>query len=148
MAGSIVQSLKAPWHVWVVGFLSLLWSSVGAMDFVMTQTRNKAYMGGFTRAQLDFYYGFPTWVVVAWGIAVWGGVLGSLLLLLRRCQAVHLFLASLICMVLTDIRNLGFANGLEVMGGGAALMFSAMIFVIGALLLVYARSMCKRCVLS
>jgi len=132
----------------VAGVVSLLWNSVGAMDFVMTQTRNKAYMGGFTPAQLDFYYGFPVWVVAAWGIAVWGGVLGSLLLLLRKRQAVHLFLSSSVCMVLTDVYSFALANGLNVMGGATALMFSAFIFVIGVLLLVYARSMCKRGVLS
>ncbi len=63
-------SVKTPWHVWVVGIVSLLWNSFGAMDFVMTQTRNRAYMSSFTPAQLEFYYGFPLWVVAAWGIAV------------------------------------------------------------------------------
>jgi len=128
--------------------ISLLWNSVGAMDFVMTQTKNKAYMSGFTPAQLDFYYGFPLWVVAAWGIAVWGSVLGSLLLLLRRRMAVHLFVASVICMVVTDIHNFALSNGLKIMGGAGTLVFSAVIFVIGVLLLVYARSMCKRGVLN
>ncbi len=148
MADSMAQSVKAPWHVWVVGAVSLIWNSVGAMDFVMTQTKNKAYMSGFTPAQLDFYYGFPVWVVAAWGIAVWGGVLGSLLLLVRKRQAFHLFLSSSVCMVLADIHNFSAANGLKLMGGAAALAFSAVIFVIGVLLLVYARTMRKRRVLT
>jgi len=148
MADSMAQSVKAPWHVWVVGAVSLIWNSVGAMDFVMTQTKNKAYMSGFTPAQLDFYYGFPVWIVAAWGIAVWGGVLGSLLLLVRKRQAFHLFLSSSVCMVLADIHNFSAANGLKLMGGAAALAFSAVIFVIGVLLLVYARTMRKRRVLT
>jgi hypothetical protein len=148
MADSMVHSVKAPWHVWVVGAVSLIWNSVGAMDFVMTQTRNKAYMSGFTPAQLDFYYGFPVWVVAVWGIAVWGGVLGSLLLLMRRRQAFHLFLSSSVCMVLADIYNFGAANSLKLMGGAAAVAFSAVIFVIGLLLLVYARTLRKRRVLT
>jgi hypothetical protein len=135
------RSVKARWHVWLVGVGSLLWNSIGAMDFVMTQTKNKAYMSGFTPAQLDFYYGYPFWVVAAWGIAVWGGVLGSLLLLLRKRQAVHLFLSSLFCMALTDVYNFALSDGLKVMGGAAALFFSAVIFVIGVLLLIYSWSM-------
>jgi hypothetical protein len=117
------------------------------MDFVMTETKNKAYMSGFTPAQLDFFYGFPIWVVATWGIAVWGGVLGSLLLLLRKRLAVHLLFASLTCIVLTDIHNFALSNGLEIMGGVGTLAFSAAIFVIGVLLLGYARSMRKRGVL-
>src|ERR1035438_4518088 len=147
MADESIQSAKTPWHLWVVGVVSLLWNSVGAMDFVMTQTKNKAYMKGFTPAQLEFYYGFPLWVVAAWGIATWGGVLGSLLLLLRKGLAVHLFLASFVGMVITTVRNFGLSNGMEVMGGASALVFSIAILVIGALLLVYAWSMRKRGVL-
>lgn len=147
MADSTVQSVKTPWHVWVVGAVSLLWNSVGALDFVMTQTRNKAYMSGFTPDQLDFYYGFPAWVVTAWGIAVWGGVLGSLLMLFRKRQAFHLFLASSVCMVLTNVHIYVLARGLRLMGGAVALIFSTVIFIIGLLLLAYARAMRRRGVL-
>jgi hypothetical protein len=147
MADTTAPLTKAPWHLWVVGGLSLLWNSVGALDFVMTQTKNAAYMKGFTPAQLEFYYGFPLWVVAAWGIATWGGVLGSLLLLLRKGLAVHLLLASFVGMVITTVRNFGLSNGMEVMGGASALVFSIAIFVIGGLLLVYAWSMRKRGVL-
>jgi hypothetical protein len=148
MADSTIPSAKAPWHIWVVGAVSLLWNSVGAMDFVMTETKNKAYMSSFTPAQLEFYYGFPLWLVAAWGIAVWGGVLGSLFLLLRKRLAVYFFVASLICIVLTSIRNFFFSNGMEIMGGVGSLIFSALIFAIGVLLLLYARSMSRRAVLN
>ena len=148
MADSTVQSVRTPWHIWVVGVISLLWNSVGALDFVMTQTRNKAYMSAFTPEQLDFYYAFPVWVVAAWGIAVWGGVLGSLALLLQKRQAFHLFLASSLCMVLTYFHNYILAHGLKLMGGAPALIFSAVIFAIGLLLLVYARAMRGKGILS
>ena len=52
-----VQS--TPWHLWVVGVFALLWSAMGAMDYVMTQTRNEAYMSAFTPEQLDFFYAIP-----------------------------------------------------------------------------------------
>jgi hypothetical protein len=132
----------------VVGGTSLLWNSVGALDFVMTQTKNEAYMSNCTPEQRIFYYGFPIWVVVAWGIAVWGGVLGSLALLLRKRQAFQLFLASSICMVLTYFQNYVLAHGFKVMGGAAALTFTTVIFVIGVLLLFYSRAMRRRGVLS
>jgi len=35
------------------------------MDYVMTQTKNEAYMSGFTPEQLAFFYSFPAWVVSA-----------------------------------------------------------------------------------
>jgi len=58
MADTGPESPKTPWHLWVIGVISLLWNSTGAMDFTMTQARNAAYLKGLTQAQLDFFYGF------------------------------------------------------------------------------------------
>jgi uncharacterized membrane protein YphA (DoxX/SURF4 family) len=135
---------RRPWHLWVVGLIALVWNSMGAMDYFMTQTKNEAYMGQFTPEQLEYFYGFPAWVVSAWAIAVWGGVLGALLLLLRKRHAVWVFLASFIAMVVTTIHNYGLSDGMKVMGDAFSLVFSAVIFLIALALLLYARALQKR----
>ncbi|WP_292093733.1 hypothetical protein [Brevundimonas sp.] len=35
----MIERMKTPWHLWLVGVLSLLWSSYGAFDFIQTTTR-------------------------------------------------------------------------------------------------------------
>jgi hypothetical protein len=35
-----VQAAKAPVHLWIVGFLSLLWNGFGCYDYLMTRMRN------------------------------------------------------------------------------------------------------------
>jgi hypothetical protein len=117
---------------------------MGAWDYLMTQTQNEAHMSGFTPEQLEFFYGFPAWVVAFWAMAVWGGVLGSVLLLLRKKLAVGVFLVSFLSMVVTTIHNFGLSNGLEVMGDPFSLVFSAVIFVVALLLFLYARTMKNR----
>lgn len=133
-----------PWHLWVVGIFATLWSAGGAMDYVMTQTRNDAYMSSFTPEQLEFFYAIPGWAVASWAIAVWGGVLGGLLLLVRKRIAVIVFLISLIALVLTAIQNYALSNGLEVMGEPFVLLFTAAIFAFSAFFYFYARAMDKR----
>ncbi len=142
------EQLSRPWHLWLVGIIGLLWSSGGAMDYVMTQTRNESYMAAFTSDQLEFFYGFPTWLIAAWAIAVWGGVLGSLLLLLRRSLAVPVYLASVIAMVITTIQNYGFSNGMEVVGDSFSLIFSGIIFIISIGLYWYAKAMQTKGILN
>jgi hypothetical protein len=137
---------KTPVHLWIVGVVTLLWNAIGALDYFMTQTQNADYMADFSAEQLEFFYGLPGWVVSFWAIAVWGGLLGSLLLLLRKGLAVPVLLASFFSMLMTTIHNFGFSNGLEVMGSGGAI-FSAVIFVVALGLLVYARAMRARGVL-
>jgi hypothetical protein len=139
---------RAPWHLWVVGIAALLWNAVGALDYVMTQTRNAQYMAAFTPEQLAFFYGLPAWTVAAWAIGVWGGVLGSLLLLLRKSLATWVFLVSLIGVVLTTLQNYVLSNGLEVMGGPGAVVFTAVIFLVAVALYVYARAMTTQRVLA
>jgi hypothetical protein len=139
---------KTPWHLWVVGFVGLLWSAMGAMDYIMTKTRNEEYMSAFTPEQLEFFYGLPVWVVAAWAIAVWGGVVGAMFLLLRKTWAVQLFLASFIAMVITTIHNYVLSNGLEVIGDTFSLVFSAVIFLVALGLWLYARAMQQRGVIS
>ena len=134
-------NMKTPWHLWMVGIIGLLWSAMGAMDFVMTHTENEAYMSQFTEEQLKFFYGFPIWVVVAWAIAVWGGVLGSIFLLMRRQIAVWTFLASLLAMILTTIQNFGLSNGMEVMGDAFSLIFTGIIFLASLGLYLYSKAM-------
>ena len=36
--------LKAPWHLWVVGIIAVLFNSIGAFDYVMTMTQGASYL--------------------------------------------------------------------------------------------------------
>jgi len=137
----------APWHLWLVGVLALLWNGVGAFDYVMTETRNATYMSSFTPEQLAYFYGFPKWVIAAWALSVWGGVLGSVLLLLRKRWAGPVFGVSLATMLMTFVHNFVLTDGLAIMGEGSALAFSALIVVIGVALLAYARRLVRTGVL-
>ncbi|HTL69504.1 MAG TPA: hypothetical protein VL200_17710 [Lacunisphaera sp.] len=138
---------KAPWHLWVVGGLSLLWNAMGALDFTMTETHNEAYLKQFTPEQLAYFTGFPAWVIVAWGLATWGSLAGSLLLLLRRAVALHVFVTSFAAMILTFVHNFILSDGLKLMGGPGALVFTAIIVVVGVALVFYARALRRRGVL-
>ena len=140
-------SASTPKHLWIVGILAVLWNGFGAFDYLMTQTENEGYMGQFTEAQLEFFYGFPTWVVFFWALAVWGGVLGAVLLLMRKRLAAPVFLVSLVSMVVTSAHNFLLADGMAVMGAGGA-AFSAVIFAVAVGLWLYARRMAAKGVLS
>lgn len=148
MADTTVPVVKTPWHLWVVGIVSLLWNAMGALDFIMTQLNSEAWLKSFTAEQKEYIHGFPLWSVVAWGVGTLGSFLGSLLLLLRRRLAVHLFAASLVGAVFTSLYSFVLSDGIKIMGGGAGMVvFNAIIVTVSVLLLVYARAMRKRGVL-
>ena len=142
------KSGRTPWHLWVLGILALIWNGTGAMDYVMTQAKFEPYMSQFTPEQLEYFYGIPAWAVATWATAVWTGVLGALMLLFKKRLAFPTFVTSLIALVITSIHTYGLSNGMEVMGGAISLIFTAVIFLSTVALVIYARVMQKRGVLT
>lgn len=77
----------APWHLWVVGVLTLLCNAIGVMSHSMTQLGMLDSLG-MTPDQIAYFDSFPTWANGVWGLGVWGAFLGSVLLLFRSRWAV------------------------------------------------------------
>jgi len=132
---------KTPWHIWVVGILSLLWNAGGAMDFTLTKLQNTAYLSQFTPEQLEYFTSFPISVQISWGVAVWSAVAGSVLLLLRNRLAVTMFLIGVAAFIVTAVHNFLLADvKMHEITGDGAVYFSVAIFVVAALLYLYSKS--------
>lgn len=147
----MTEKAKTPWHLWVVGLVSLLWNAFGAFDFVMTNTQGEAYMrsAGMTQPMIDYFVAMPTWMYGPWILGVWGAVAGSILLLLRSRWAVVAFALSLIGAVVSAIYQKlinpmpPLPEAMQTMG-----YMSYVIVVIAAFLLWYAWAMRKKGVLA
>ena len=128
------QTIKTPWHLWVVGALALLWNSFGCLDYTMTQTQGDAWLTsmGMTEAAIAYFHEMPSWTHAVWAIGVWGGLLGGLLLLLRRKWATPVFVVSFLGWAAGAVYAFALSNGMETMGsmwpmqiviGGACVFF-------------------------
>jgi len=139
---------KAPWHLWVIGLFGAIWTAMGAMDFVMTQGNNEAYLSQFSPEERTFFTGIPGWAVVFWGLSIATGILGSILLLFRSRRAVALYWISLASFVVVSIQNYIIASpAMNEVVGTFASIFSVVIFLVIVGLLYYAVRMQKRGVL-
>ncbi|TAJ60688.1 hypothetical protein [Brevundimonas sp.] len=141
------QTIRTPWHLWVVGVVALLWNGFGCVDYFMTQMQGEAWLTsmGMTAAQIAYFDAMPAWTHAAWAIGVWGGLLGALLLLLRRKWALPVFVASFLGWLAGAIYSFALSDGMEVMGN-----MWPMQIVIGAACLFfiwYARMMTRKGVL-
>lgn len=104
-------------------------------------------MSQFTQEQLDYFYGFPKWAVSGWAFAVWGSVVGTIFLLLRRRWAVWAFGVSLFGLSVTTLYNFVLTNGAEVMGAGGS-VFTIVIWVVAIFLYAYSRNLVRTGVLT
>lgn len=137
-----------PWHLWLIGIIGGLWSSLGVISFVLTQLNVEAVMSRFPPQQREYFESFPLWAVAFWAIGVFGGVFGSLLLLLQNRLAFHVLLASVIGAIVSNLGGLFLLGGMEVMRETDALGFTVFPIIFAALLAYYARAMSKKGVLS
>jgi hypothetical protein len=92
---------STPVHLWIVGILALLWNGFGCFDYLMTMTKNAAYISNFPAEQMAYFESLPNWLTAFWAVGVWGGLAGALLLLMRSRYAVLAFALSAIGAVVT-----------------------------------------------
>ena len=144
---------RTPWHLWVVGIVSLAWNAFGANDYLQTQLGNLAYfesmMDGIDATPeqaLAYFQSYPAWVQAAWAIGVWGSVLGSLLLLLRSRFAVHAFALSLLGLATTTVYQL-IVGQPDWLHNAMTTIINIVIWSIATFLLIYALSMRSKGVL-
>lgn len=140
--------VKTPWHIWLVGSIAALFNSIGVLDFVMSMAQGARYQAsvGLTQDQIAHYQQMPSWMTVVWAVGVFGAFLASLLLLLRRKQALGVFILSLAAFFVSLLYTYVLTNGGAVMGQQMAIT-SAVIAGLLALFGWYSRLMTLRGVL-
>ena len=140
--------VKTPWHLWVVGAVSLLINAFPVADFTLTNMQNEFWLSPLTAAQRSFILGAPAWSNVCWALGGFGAFLGSLLLLLRSRHAVTAFVASIIGLAGTSLyQHVLVGETTRALFQNVALYVTLTIWVIMLALLFYARAMKARGVL-
>ena len=125
-------SARTPAHLWIVGLLATAWNAFGCYDYLMTRMRNTDYLASMMpdvdpNAMLAWVDSFPIYAQFGWGLGVWGGLAGGILLLLRSRWAVLALGLSLIGALL----GLGYQIGAAApLAGAEGAMFTVMPYVI------------------
>lgn len=141
--------MKAPWHLWVIGIVTLLWNAGGLYDFVMTNWNSETYLAHFTPEQQSYFAAYPNWLILIWGIAVFASVIGSALLLMRSRHAVMVLAIAFVSMLVNMFHGYFIAEAsISDVMGPAVKWFSLAIVVVGLALYFYARAMRQRGVLN
>jgi hypothetical protein len=113
---------KAPKWFMIVAAVLLVWNLVGVMAYIMQVTMSPEVIAALPEAQRQLYENTPAWATAAFAIAVNGGALGCVLLLLKRNLA-GLFLQFSLAGVLVQMFHSFFmSNSFEVFGPGGMVM--------------------------
>jgi len=125
------------WSFWAIGVVALIWNVFGVINFFM-QTNADA-LASFPQSHRAIVEGRPVWATGAFAIAVFGGALGCLLLMLRKSAAYYLFIASLLGVIVQLIPTLGIASSTIGFSPFEILMILQMPLVVAAFLIWYSK---------
>lgn len=130
---------RPPASFWVIGAIALVWNLIGLVFYYSHVTMSPDALEGFTEAQQDFFTTTPVWATSAYAIAVTAGVLGALLLLLRKVWAAPMFILSLAGVVVQQFHAFVLANAIEIWGTDGVIL-PALVIVIAIALVIYSRT--------
>jgi hypothetical protein len=122
------------WSFWAISVIALIWNVMGVLNFFVQM--NPDMLDAYRESERGIIEGRPAWATGAFAVAVFGGALGCLLLLLRKLAAVYVLIASLLGVIVTMIHTLGV--GID-FGLGEILGIILMPLTVAAFLIWYAK---------
>jgi len=134
------DTIKPPVWFWIVSVVALLWNLLGAMAYLGQAFITDERKAAMPANKLELMENTPAWATAAFAIAVWGGVLGCIGLLLRKKWARQILLLSLLGILVQMSYAFFMTNTTEVYGTVEGVVMPILFIGIGAFLVLFAKS--------
>lgn len=131
------QTPPPKWYM-PAAIAGLLWNLLGCAAYLSDVMLSEEAVAAMTPAQQALYAARPSWAVAATAIAVWGGALGCLGLILRKRWAAPVLVASLVGVIVQDI-GLFVLTDAGALAGPSVYFLQGLVFVVAVGLVMFAR---------
>ncbi|GGF51830.1 hypothetical protein [Echinicola rosea] len=138
-----MEKVSIPIWFWVVAGVMLVWNLLGVGSFFMHVGMTEESLAALPEAERELYAVYPTWALLAFAVAVFGGVFGCIGLLMRKKWAKFILVISLIGIIIQMFHSLIIARATDVYGPGAIVM-PVLVIVIAVFLVWMANYSIKR----
>lgn len=143
LMGKSMNATVAPQSFRYLAIAALVWNLIGVATFVVQIGLTPEELAALPAKQREVYAATPLWITIAYAIAVFGGTFGALGLLLKKRWATHLFLLSLLALLVQTLGAYAVTPVWQVFGP-AGLVMPMLLVVIAVALLLYARGATAR----
>jgi len=126
---SDLQHSRLPVWFWAIAGAALIWNLFGVVSYIGMVTMSDEELAAMTEAERALIEGAPAWATGLFAIAVFSGVAGCVLLLLRKRLATPLFGVSLASVVLQMFWWIFLTSSIAVYGASVAVMPSVVIAI-------------------
>lgn len=120
---------------YLIAGLAFIWNLLGVMAFVGQIFTSSEMIAQMPQAEQKLYNSTPIWATAAFAFAVFGGTLGSLVILMRREFALKLLILSLIGVLIQMFHSFFISDSIKVYGLSAIVMPIMVVTIAIALIL-------------
>jgi CHASE2 domain-containing sensor protein len=138
--------MPTPRYFFPVAIAALLWNLMGDAAYLMQVTADLSALAKSDPYTARMFAQMPKWAWAAYAIAVWGGTLATICLLLKRAVAAPLYAVSIVAIVVQFGHSFLRTDLLAVKGWITAI-FPAVILILGIAQFLFARAMVVKRVL-
>lgn len=122
-----------PKWFWGVAGLALIWNLMGVFGFYAHVSIGADQIAQMPAAEQALYTNAPSWVTIAFAVAVFAGLIASIGLLLRKTWAFPMFVISLLGVIAQQIHMYFLSSTFEVLGKNQ-MVLPALVLLIALLL--------------
>ena len=126
-----MTNIKIHWSFWLISSIALVWNVMGSLNFIMQMDPDT--LANYPESAQALIVSRPSWATIAFAVAVFGGAIGDILLLLKKAIAYYLFTASLLGVIFANIHTLLVTSATDILIG------SFMSLVVSISLIIYTR---------
>ena len=106
----------------VFAWMMVLWNGIGVAAFFSQVMMTPEMIAQLPEDQQAIYRNIPLWSYSAYGLAVFGGLIGSLLLALGKKLALPVLVISLAGVIVQQYYNFVVIDAISIMGWGIVVM--------------------------
>ncbi|MEQ8508474.1 MAG: hypothetical protein RIB43_05690 [Rhodospirillaceae bacterium] len=124
----------AHWSFWLVGAVALIWNGLGSVNYLVQV--NADSLDAYRAVEQAIIADRPAWATGAFAMAMFGGTVGGLLLLMRKAVAFQVFIVSFVGVMVTTAHTIGVDADF---GAGEAVVIVLMPIAVAAFFVWYAK---------
>lgn len=124
---------------WIIGVVALIWNVLGVMGYLGTVYMTEDIRAQYTAEQLALMDNAPAWLTGVYALAVFSGLLGCILLLIRKKWAIPVFGITLLMVLIQMLYSWLATDSIAAFGTFQGIVMPLLIIAIAIFLYFYSK---------
>lgn len=125
---------------WIISIIALIWNIMGVGAFIGQSFVTEEAIALLPPDQAELLNNIPSWVVIVFAIAVFTGLLGCILLLMKKKLAISVFMISLLAVIIHQGHFFLTVDSIGIYGWVQGMIMPVIVILIAMFLYMYSKT--------